>query len=61
MTAEAEPNAKGEWMTLSPDPDITAYDLWRCMMLGQNVHPEEAAGIPADLLRHYKQRPVGQY
>lgn len=45
------------WVALSPEKDITAYDLWRCMMIGQTVRPDDAAGIPEDLRRHYKQRP----
>lgn len=50
-----------EWLVLSPEKDITAYDLWRCGMIGQSVRPEDVAGIPEDLRRHYKPRPVGQY
>lgn len=61
MTAETDSGANGAWMTLSPERDITAYDLWRCMMIGQSVIPDEADGIPEDLRRHYKPRPVGQY
>lgn len=54
--------SKNSWLTLSPEPDITAYDLWRCMTLGQSVRPDEAGGIPEDLRRHYKRRPApGQY
>lgn len=49
------------WMALSPEQDITAYDLWRCLMIGQSVRPDEVVGIPKDLRRHYKMRHVGEY
>jgi hypothetical protein len=49
------------WMALSPERDITAYDLWRCLMIGQSVNIIDAFDIPDDLRRHYKPRPVGQY
>lgn len=62
MTNDHETSASDAWMTLSPEPDITAYDLWRCLNMGQSVRPDEVAGIPEDLRRHYKRRSApGQY
>ena len=53
------------YMVLAPEPDISAYDLWRCLMLGDMMHkhisPEDVDSIPTDLRRHYKPRSVDQY
>lgn len=61
-TTEQPNDDPSAWMTLSPEPDITAYDLWRCFSMGQSLNPDEAKGIPEELKRHYKPRPPpGEY
>lgn len=41
------------WLTLQPQPDITAYELWQCMQIGSSLHPDRCDGIPETVRRHY--------